>query len=199
MATLICISIFKSMANYQEYHIIKNVSLADNKDKINNKKDLVNVRLDEQDVKILVDKLKSKNIKNYERNIKQYIKGDLYYEVMTHQNHHNATPSKEQYDIKCYTKTIEKHEIKDHMLVTHGIKSKKPIHAFSSSLDFNEIRYIKRHTFRISNRVFINFDYIVNVSGTCFRMGFVNANCDSNVDQDYIMSDVGAYLGLLKL
>ena len=153
----------------------------------------LNARLSSDHIDSLLQKLVYKNYKYYERQIKQYIKNDLFYEIILNQ--------KDIIDeIRCYTKVIEDYkQDKPGIMQLKIVKHKKPIHAFSSSIDINDIRFIKRLTFRVSNRVFINFDAIEDYVGDSYNMIFVNANCDANVDCEYVLSEAEHVLNLLQL
>jgi hypothetical protein len=141
-----------------------------------------------------MSKMLHKNVKYYERKVKQYIKKDLYYEVVL--DHKNEIA-----DIRSYSKTCTDYTfVKPNVLKMVFNKSKKPIHAFSSSTDINEIIYIKRLTFRISNRVFVNFEIgcSIDTMETKYRNVYINGNFDSDVDYDYINAEIDQYLTILS-
>jgi len=137
-------------------------------------------------------KLMFKNNKYYERKIKQYLKDELYYEViLSHKD--------EISDIRSYTKVAHAYEFeKPNVLKVCYEKHKKPVHAFSSSYDMHDVVYTRRLTFRVSNRVFVNFETGKGVDDTSsYRKIYINANTDGNVDIDFIQSEISQYLNLL--
>lgn len=135
-----------------------------------------------------------KNAKYYERKIKQYVRNDLYYEVVL--DHKNDIA-----DIRSYVKSCTDYEfVQPNVIKMQYTKQKKPVHAFSSSLDINDVLYIKRLTFRISNRIFVNFEIGASVADITkkYRKVYINGNFDADVDHDYINTELQQYLTLLS-
>lgn len=151
---------------------------------------IVSYNLSDNDLSARMRPLLARNIKFYERKIKQYVKDNLYYEVVL--DHKDEVS-----DIWSYVKSAVDYDVSEGMVRVSYNKSKKPIHAFSSSHDLHDISYIKRLTFRINNRVFINFDFVCNVDGKKYNKVFMNANIDQNVDCDYIQAEMEQYLDIM--
>lgn len=172
------------MSNYVEYIILPTDSKCDG---------IIEYNFNETQFAEKMTKLTFKNIKFYERKVKQYLKDDLYYEVIL--NHKDEIS-----DIRSYTKIATEYVLeKPNVLKVCFEKHKKPIHAFSSSYDMHDIVYIKRLTFRVSNRVFVNFETGKGVDDTTpYRKVYINANFDGNVDVDFIQSEILQYVALLS-
>jgi hypothetical protein len=167
------------MANYIEF-----VLLPDNCDH----GEFVSFDMPEPRFVQLLEKMSGKNIKCYERKLKTYIKDSLFYEVILDQMDVIN-------DLRSYSKNVVDCFVKDNILQVSYEKLKKPIHTFSSSCDMQDVVYTQRLTYRISNRVFINFEVSKSISkNNTFRKVFINANTDTNVDMDYIMSEVNMWL-----
>lgn len=141
----------------------------------------------------MMGKMVYKNNKYYERKVKQYVKDDLYYEVVLDHKDEIA-------DIRSYVKTAMSYDFpKPNVIKLSYQKHKKPIHAFSSSCDMNEVCYYRRLTFRVSNRVFVNFEIGMGVDDkTSFRKIYINGNFDSNVDSDFVTAEIEQYATLLS-
>lgn len=151
---------------------------------------IVSYNLSDDEISSRMRPLIARNIKFYERKIKMYVKDNFYYEVVLD---HKDDVS----DIRSYVKSALDFDISQGMVKIFYNKSKKPIHAFSSSHDMHDISYIRRLTFRINNRVFINFDFASNVDGQKYNKVFMNANIDHNVDRDYIQTEMEQYLDIM--
>lgn len=173
------------MNNYLEYIILPTAASKTN--------EAVDCNWPADEFAKVMKKLTYKNLKYYEKKIKQYVKDSIYYEVVLDRKD-------EVSDIRSYVKTASEWDfVRSNILKISYNKNKQPIHSFSSSRDLNDITYIKRLTFRVSNRVFINFEsgHGVNDGEMVYRKIFINANIDSNVDTEYINAEIDQYLHLL--
>lgn len=156
----------------------------------NNGPTIVSYNLTKEELERKMRPLLARNIKFYERKVKQYVKDNLYYEVVL--DHKDEIS-----DIRSYVKSAVDYDVRDGMVKVAYNKSKKPIHTFSSSYDMHDISYIRRLTFRINNRIFINFDFACNVDGEQYNKVFMNANIDQNVDYEYIQTEMKQYLEIM--
>lgn len=141
----------------------------------------------------LIDYLTLKNIKSHEKRIKKYVKNTLIYEVALEDNG-NVT------DIKCYNKTIlnvSKNSPNVYLLEYN--KTKVPIHSFSASIEIHDVEYIKRLTYRFSNRIYINIDSIKNFDGSKYSKVFVNVNIDKNVDKNFVFAETDQLMSQLLM
>lgn len=127
----------------------------------------------------LFELMHHKHYKHYERSIKQYVHRDMFYEI--------AFSKEPEPDIKAYRKTIETVTLETPNIIKLACqKQKVPIHAFPSTNDIQEVNYIKRLTFRKSNRIFVNIDYVKDTHGRDSCKAFINVNLDANTDVAYI-------------
>lgn len=154
---------------------------------------VIDYTLDDAAIMRLISALQSRNIKSYERKIKRYTKKNLVYEVILDHKDEICDIRSCTMDA-CDYKSCEDNRI---LMISYN-KSKKPIHAFSSSNDLNDVSYIKRLTFRVSNRLFINIDVTKSVDDTEYKKAFMNVNIDQNVDRDYLDSEVQQYLRIMS-
>lgn len=175
------------MANYIEYVVC--VPSVDEKDFGT----VVNTNVDAKTFESFMLKLKHKKLKYYERRIKTYAKNCLFYEVVLDQKD-------DVNDIKCYEKAACDYEFESPSLIRLQFnKHKKPVHTFSSSYDINAVTCSRRLTFRVSNRIFINFEVSRDVgSSEDTRKIFININLDSNVDQDYLYAKLDEFLHIFR-
>jgi hypothetical protein len=123
-----------------------------------------------------MERVKSFNYKYFQKSFKTYVSKDLYLENMGHQ------------DIKVYGKTIISVDNTVPGKVTLSChKEKKPYHAFPSTTTLHAVYYTNRLTFRINNRLYINFDVVQHTeTKDSMKRVFVNYNHDVNVDMEHI-------------
>lgn len=123
----------------------------------------------------ILRKLQNESYKYFQKDFKQYTSGNLIYET-----------SKESSDIKVYKKVPI-----NAMNTVNGIqnvtalcykKTKLSILSFPSSLNINSILNVRRLTFRVNNRIYINFEIKQKLNGDNNYNIFVNYNHDPNVD-----------------
>lgn len=175
---------FLGMANYYEYVFLPSSTLGDT--------DSVAYNWDEAGFAVVMKRLAFKNLKHYELKLKQYVKDTLHYEVVID---HKGEIS----EIRSYLKNALGYEFpKPNILKLSYNKHKQPIHSFSSSRDMHDVSYTRRVTYRVNNRIFINFECSKSAeSGEIIRKIFINVNLDNNVDVDYINTELEQYLTLL--
>ena len=152
-----------------------------------------NTNISEGAFAMYMQTLAGKNIKFYERNIKQYIKNDLHYETTL--NHDG------QQEIRVYTKQVLScTRVTPKLIKMVSMKHKCAVHAFPSSSDIHNIIHTKRLIFRISNRVFINFDSYscaCDCSGVSHKI-FINVNKDAGSDTEFLDQEVERLICLCK-
>lgn len=165
--------------NYIEFVLITTTETTSTKKQYDGY-DTYDINLSHQVCEKVYEYLQFKHFKSYERQVKQYIHNNLIYEIVYGKD---ANP-----EIKAYHCNIASvQQTFSNILQVSGSRTKTPIHTFPSSFDIQDVKYIKRLTFRLNNRVFINSDYYISEGcETEYRKMYVNVNIDSNTDKDFI-------------
>lgn len=134
-----------------------------------------------------LDRIRKHRFKNFQKSFKTYIKADHYLENMEHE------------DIKVYTRQIVKLDASNKAYVkVYMQKEKKPFHAFPSTSKIHSVYYTNRLTFRINNRLFLNFDVLYYPEDQqVVRKVFINYNHDSHVDTEHIQMSLEPILKCL--
>lgn len=147
----------------------------------------------------LCNYLMSKKYSYSTKSIKEYIQNNMTYSITL-----NANKEAQTDNIKVYTKDIYQVKYPDStlssMIVLYSNKEKLLAHAFPSSYDIHDVKYISRLTFRINNRVFVNIDNYTSLdcghtsvkeeNDTINRSLFINVNLGANLDHQYIEAEL---------
>jgi hypothetical protein len=115
--------------------------------------------------------------KHFSKSFKTYVNAAVHMENTGHE------------DIKVYTKTVLDvcPSSSSEYVSVYFNKEKKPYHAFPSTSNLHAVYYTNRLSFRVNNRLYVNFDirkYPDDLAET--RHVFLNYNHDSNVDFENI-------------
>ena len=158
------------MANYIEYIYSLNST-----NSLNSNIYTCDINIPEEKFIKLLDIINTRYHNPFEKTFKCYMQSDLVME--------NYAKEK---DIKVYKKETVKVEHKNKFIVIHYNRNKFPFHMFHSSTAINSIFYCRRITFRIMNRIYINFDTQLYDQDDIIRKIYINYNHDDNVDVDNI-------------
>ena len=173
--------------NYVEFNLLGSKP-SDEKDE----NDLVvfDVNIDEQVFMSKLKRIGSRFHKAFEKTFKCYMHRDMILEDF------------EEDGVKIYKKDliVADTKIASNVLTTCYKKHKVPFHIFPSTTDINGVFFCKRLTFRISNRLYINFDQhrYPDDPSKVIRKVFVNYNHDDNVDLDNIKLTLDTILQILS-
>ena len=111
--------------------------------------------------------------KCFQKDCKQYVSGNLIYE-----NFNNE-------DVKVYKTEIKNIKINSEYIISFYNKSKLTVLNFESSKNINDINYIRKLIFRVSNRVYINFEIKKKNNNLVYNI-YINYNHDDTVDLSLI-------------
>lgn len=137
----------------------------------------LNIAISEDYFHECMRKVKKQNFKYFQKNFKTYVACNMNLENSGHQ------------DLKVFSKHIESFVVNDagNAVTLYCHRDKKPYHAFPSTTKMHDVFYTNRLTFRISNRVYMNFDIQYYAEdATTIRKIFINYNHDQNVDLEHI-------------
>lgn len=126
--------------------------------------------------------------KPFFRKYKYYIHSDMCYEIT------------EDQQSKVYQAVVHKVDQQAPWVVSYSTKSKIPYHLFPCTTKLYDILYVGRLTFKLHNRVFLNFEQCIrkeNQTNTHYKV-YVNYNHDTNVDVNSIKQVVNSILCMLK-
>jgi hypothetical protein len=141
---------------------------------------------------MLIDTMRPFKYKHFNKSFKSYCVGNLTLENANHE------------DIKVYSKMALKSgtvkDAPDRFMVLYNRKDKKPFHAFPSTTKIHAVFYTNRLTFRVSSRLFVNFDIQYHPEDDAIiRRVFVNYNHDINVDIDSFNMSIAPILKALSI
>jgi hypothetical protein len=124
-----------------------------------------------------------KYVKPFSKTFKQFVFNNITY---------NITPKNGEVQVYSLNPISVMKKV-DNCVAIGYHKKKLSILNFPSTTNYDDIRYITRTTFRISNRIFINFDELTSSSVECqektYHM-YANYNHDTNVDWDTISTEI---------
>jgi vacuolar-type H+-ATPase subunit F/Vma7 len=144
--------------------------LCDTEKKSVNNVDVYNTSFERDKFYVLMYKLMDTNYKYYQKQYKEVLIGDVCY-----QNFKNE-------DINIYTVNTNKVDnISPFICAIAQIKNKQSILSLPSSLNIYSENIIRRLIFRVSNRVFVNFENGITDNKKYYKI-FINYNHDKDVD-----------------
>ena len=169
-------------ANYYEIFVLDDVE-----QKQNENLHTFNVCISDSKFESLLQKLSKDNSKYFAKNIKRYVSGNVFMDVYND----NET--------KVYTKELIQNIIKDKNTLTLKYnKQKQAYHAFPSTTSLHQISYIRRLTFRIHNRIYLNFDIEhYPHDDSQIKKVFFNCNIDTTTDKNHIDDTLEIYMRLI--
>lgn len=85
-------------------------------------------------------------------------------------------------ECKIYDVSLKRHEVVNGFVETKYMRRKIPDVLFPSTNKYDMRRLIRRLTFRMNNRVFLNFQQELEDDGVIRRKVFINYNHSSDVD-----------------
>lgn len=135
----------------------------------------------EQEYTQLLNNIKAnQKLRPFTKSYKQFIYNDMYYCVAKSDN-----------DVTVYSiRPIETKRLSDNSLAIFAQKKKMSILNFPSTTNYNYISTIEKTTFRLSNRVYLNFElHIDNEDDKSYHV-YMNYNHDANVDWESAEQDV---------
>jgi hypothetical protein len=119
----------------------------------------------------LLAKFKNDNFKFFQKEFKQYTIGNIYYE-----NYDNE-------DVKVNKKECKHFQINNEFITTFYNKNKLTMLNLPSTVKINDIQYIRKLTFRINNRIYLNFECKKNNNNNnIYYSIYINYNHDETVD-----------------
>lgn len=140
-------------------------------------------------VELLAKVKRGKSYKFSQREYKEYTIGELVCQI---------SPSNHE------TRVFNNHPLYTKM-TNHGVimgyqKTKMSLINFPSTLNNHQIRYVKKMAFRITNRVFLNFEIAKeqdNIKDTNYYV-YINYNHEENVDIDGVYNELASLFDVLQ-
>jgi hypothetical protein len=135
--------------------------------------------------------MRKRGFKHFSKQFKTYVHNDMYMENTDHT------------DIKVYSLCMSGFSVidctKTQMVKVEYIKDKQAFHAFPSTTSHDSIFYTKRLTFRVHNRLFVNFDtqFYPDDESTINKV-FINYNHEVGMDSDVIQLTLDTILPIFK-
>lgn len=171
------------MANYIEYIFVPNFDTSINSNNLST----FDINVPEEQFVKLLHVIMSRYHNHFEKLFQCILRSDLVLENYA-----------EKKDINSYKKEVIKTEHRNNnIIVLHYNRNKIPFHMFDSNTDINSLYYCRRLTFRVLNRVYINFDTQLYSDETIVRKIYVNYNHDDNVDMENINMTINTILNIL--
>lgn len=171
--------------NYKEYVLLKDNVHYD-------KTDMYDFNIPETTFEHLLHKIASiasrKDIKYFQKEYKEYIYSDTIYQIFTDN------------EIKIYKLIpISTNQFRKQYqwLESNFQKHKLSLINVPSNIDYDTLSYVKTLIFRISNRVYVNFEVKLTDAFTSYKV-FINYNHDLNVDYIEIEKQIISIMNLLS-
>jgi hypothetical protein len=139
----------------------------------------------------LIQNIKNKGYGCFQKHYKEYVHRNMYYE--------NNDKNQIKIHKKTLLKTLDIPSCSMKLFVCH--KEKQPYHLFPSTTMLHSISYISKLTFKINNRVYLNFERrkYSNNADVSFNKIYINYNHDDNVDLTNIQTAIDTCVNLLTL
>jgi hypothetical protein len=145
----------------------------------------------------LLQSTRSKNFSHFQKHFKEYVFRNMFYENNTK---NQMTTSKKTLTFAA--------TLSNSMRFVAYHKEKLPFHAFPSSTATHSISYVSKVTFKVNNRVFLNFEKRVYPAGAkaapdskktaSFNKIYINYNHDDNVDLSSVDTAINTCLQLVS-
>lgn len=164
-------------SNYFEFHLCNSTY-----NDIDNSIGIYNTSLDREKFYDLMYKMMDTNFRYHQKQYKEMLIGDVCY-----QNYKNEEMS--IYNIQ--TNTIE--SITDKLFAIAQTKNKLSILSVPSTLNVYSENIIRRLIFRVSNRVFVNFENGITDNKKYYKI-FINYNHDKDVDISVFVKQISSVL-----
>ena len=164
---------FESQSNYYEIFLNHDI-LRDSNPGMQEFK----VAMSEDKFKMMLSQMAQANILNTYKFFQKEYKEYIYSDVIVH-NYKNL----ETRVIRCVPQIVL-HNNKS--LLMGYIKSKLTFLNVPSTINIYEINYVRKLIFRVSNRIFINFQTSISEQGDKTYMVYINYNHDNNIDPERI-------------
>ena len=163
--------------NYIEYIKVKDDSIIGPDGQLN----AYNTNLNKDEFMTLLARMKKFNYKSFTKTYKQYIQDDIIYN-----NYENK-------EIKVYTIIPLSYETinNNNFLKISYKKSKTNIHNISPITT----SYIKKFSFRVNNRIYVNFETYITDDDEYFRL-YINYNHEKNVDMTIMNKEIDNILNV---
>lgn len=143
---------------------------------------------------------KQKGIKYFVKRFKRYRVGDMVMELITTPDQGGNTSSCNvagesravfrQASLTCCV-------VDDQLLGIGYTKEKIPLHQFPCTKNLHEVCYIQRLTFRLHNRVFLNFEIQKYMDEGKIHKIYINYNHDPAAERESMQSLLTEYVGAL--
>lgn len=131
----------------------------------------------------LLTELKQKLGNCFQKHFKEYVFRDMFYE------------NNDKHQIKVYKKHLTNvHTDVDGLVILTYYKEKLPFHMFPSTSSLHSVCYVSKVVFKITNRLFINFEKRVYNDKEAYHKIFVNYNHEENVDISNLKSTLSTCL-----
>jgi len=170
-------------ANYYEIYLINK-----NQNKIiKNSCEIYNISLDEQDFYNILSKIDQKKFKFFQKEYKEYINQEHICNIFT--NDETRVYDKKNINI------IEKEKF----ITIASNLNKLTLLNFSSTKNHNKISFVKKLIFRITNRIYLNFEISINTlypKNKIYTI-YINYNHDDTVDINIINKNINDIVRLI--
>lgn len=134
----------------------------------------------------ILTKMALENHKCFEKKYKEYIVSNN----ITCHNYENK-------DIKIYTNKALYIENKDKYIIIGYNKTKQTILNYPSTNNIYVTNYIKKLIFRVTNRIYINFEICLQENKKKLYKIYINYNHDNNVDTKIINQNIDDLLKII--
>ena len=135
----------------------------------------------------LLNDIRGTNTVYFQKQYKEFI-----YRNMTYENN-------EKFQVKVYKKTLTAREKCDNTMTLVYHKEKLPYHSFPCTTMIHSIAYVSKVTFKINNRVYLNFERRRYPNDArAYNKVYINYNHDENVDMANIDASVKQCFSMLK-
>ena len=142
----------------------------------------------------IMNRLSNENYKYFQKEYKQYISENMYYQNLNNE------------EVSVFKSECKQLDEYPNYMIAHNIRTKLTLMNFASSIKINSISYVRKLIFRITNRIFINFEikkkcYIDNnkLNYKLNYLIYINYNHDVAVDIEVINKELLYILNILRL
>lgn len=137
----------------------------------------------------MMQDMKDRGYNCFQKHTKEYVYRNMFYE------------NNEKSQIRIYKKTLNKigNDINGWKILAFH-KEKLPYHSFPSTTMLHSISYVSKATFKINNRIFVNFEKRRYTGDeTTYNKIYINYNHDDNVDVHSMKKAVCSIIDSLTL
>jgi hypothetical protein len=170
---------------YTKYQMEKKKQILDNIESSVNYIEIILKNISSEDIFYeKMSRLSNENYKYFQKEYKQYISENMYYQNLNNE------------DVSVFKSECKQVDEYPKYMIAYNTRTKLSLMNFASSIKINSISYVRKLIFRITNRIYINFE-VKKYNDNLSYLIYINYNHDTSVDIEVINKELYNILKLI--